>query len=133
MWVDRVILVSADYFRPSPNCEHHASGPPLPKGASMRHWNWKGPSTKEGLVVCIPSSEQKSALCFGALLLDIGQIDGVSFHQKLDGRRNDEERRNVDREYLKGPSWQLLRDFSRTLPHSRSQWLKPPDAEFRSG
>ncbi|MEH2520822.1 hypothetical protein V1279_006395 [Bradyrhizobium sp. AZCC 1610] len=50
------------------------------------------------LFVSIPSSEQKPAPRFGALLLDIGQIDGVSFHQKLDGHRNDQERRNVDRE-----------------------------------
>jgi len=36
------------------------------------------------------------------MLLDIGQIDGVTSHQKLDCRPNDQEGRNVDREYLKG-------------------------------
>jgi len=61
-----------------------------------------GHQLRGALFVCIPSSEQKSAPRFGALLLDIGQIDGVSFHQKLDCRRNDQEWRNVDREYLKG-------------------------------
>jgi hypothetical protein len=51
----------------------------------------------------MPSSEQKSPPWLGArMLLDIGQIDGVTFHQKLDCRPNDQERRNVDREYLKG-------------------------------
>ena len=36
------------------------------------------------------------------MLLDIGQIDRVTLHKKLDCRPNDQERRNVDREYLKG-------------------------------
>jgi hypothetical protein len=36
------------------------------------------------------------------MLLDIGQIDGVTLHKKLDCRPNDQERRNVDREYLEG-------------------------------
>jgi hypothetical protein len=64
------------------------------------------------LFVCTPSSKQKSALRFGARnLFDIGQIDGVTFHQKLDCRRNDQERRDVDREYLKS----LHGDFSAIL------------------
>jgi hypothetical protein len=55
------------------------------------------------LFVCTPKSEQKSALRLGAcILLDITQIDGVAFHQKLDCHPNDQEGHNVDREYLKG-------------------------------
>jgi hypothetical protein len=62
----------------------------------------RGRQLRGALFVCIPSSEQKSAPRLGALLLNIGQIDGVSFHQKLDCRHNDQEWRNVNREYLKG-------------------------------
>ena len=90
-----------------------------------------GHQLEGALFVSIPSSEQKSAPRFGALLLDIGQIDGVSFHQKLDGRRNDQERRDVDREYLKGLHGSSSAISVRTLPHLRAQWVKHPDAEFR--
>src|SRR4029078_9585167 len=87
-----------------------------------------------GLFVCMPSSEQKSALRSGALLLDIGQIDGVSFHQKLDGRRNDQERRNVDREYLKGLHGSSSAISVRTLPHFMAQWGQAQtDAGFSQG
>jgi hypothetical protein len=54
------------------------------------------------LFVFIPTSEQKSAPQLARMLLDIGQIDGVMFHQKLDCRPKDQERRNVDREHLNG-------------------------------
>jgi hypothetical protein len=48
------------------------------------------------LFVGTPSSEQKSAPRLGARnLLNIGQVDAVMFHQKLDCHRNDQERRNV--------------------------------------
>jgi hypothetical protein len=37
---------------------------------------------KDALFVCTPSSEQKSAPLLGArILLDIGQVDGVTFHE----------------------------------------------------
>ena len=62
----------------------------------------EGNQLRGTLFVFIPSSEQKSAPQLARMLLDIGQIDGVMFHQKLDCRPKDQERRNVDSEHLKG-------------------------------
>ena len=94
--------------------------------ASMRPGNGRGHQPRAALFVCMPGSEQKSAPRLGArMLLDIGQIDGVTFYQKLDCRPDDQERRNVDREYLKGfhgnsPAIQI-----RTLPQPfRARWVK---------
>ena len=70
------------------------------------------------LFVFIPSSEQKSAPQLARMLLDIGQIDGVMFHQKLDCRPKDQERRNVDREHLKGFHGNLRGDCSFGHYHS---------------
>jgi hypothetical protein len=55
------------------------------------------------------------------MLLDIGQIDGVTVHQKLDCRRNDQERRNVDREYQKGLHGNFLRDARSGYYHNPSR------------
>jgi hypothetical protein len=63
--------------------------------------------------------------------LDIGQIDGVTFHQKLDCRPDDQERRNVDREYLKGFHGNLRGLQIRTLPQffGRGGLSTAPDAD----
>ena len=92
----------------------------------------EGYQLRGALFVFIPSSEQKSAPQ-RALLLDIGQIDGVMFHQKLDCRPKDQERRNVDREHLKGFHGNLRGLQIRTLPQSfRARWVKHgPDADRR--
>jgi hypothetical protein len=66
------------------------------------------------------------------MLLDIGQIDGVTFYQKFDCRPNNQERRNVDREYLEGFHGNL-RDCIRTLPQAfGARWVNhgPEPTEF---
>jgi hypothetical protein len=44
------IWSSADYFRSSPGNGHCQGRSPCLKGASMRHWKWKRPSTKGRLI-----------------------------------------------------------------------------------
>ena len=73
---------SADYFRSSPNCGHHASGPPLPKSAKRRIGAFRARSAKPTIPSLDHSAvdevlEQMPALHAGGGTLC--QLDGEQF------------------------------------------------------
>jgi hypothetical protein len=72
----------ADVVRFTPGSRHPEDVAECPKSAAATLEMREAIKPKDALFVCTPSSEQKSAPLLGArILLDIGQVDGVTFHE----------------------------------------------------
>jgi hypothetical protein len=83
LWVNRVILAVGGLLPAFPR-KRTSSGP---AGMSQKCQYetlemQEAVKPRDALFVCTPSSEQKSAPLLGArILLDIRQVDGVTFHE----------------------------------------------------